>query len=118
MITKIKPLHVYLDDAGKLGRGVFAARAFIRNEVVELAPVFQLDEEFRDMPKEFQYRVFNWQRMAGSGKKSAIALGYGSMYNHSETPNLLWEADAELEVIRFVTRRNIEPNEQLTIHYE
>lgn len=118
MITKIKPPHVYLDQAGMLGRGVFAIRAFIRGEVVELSPVFQLNEEFRDLPKEFQHRVFNWQKMAGIGKKSAIALGYGSMYNHSETPNLIWEADAVLEVIRFTARRNIDPNEQLTIHYE
>jgi hypothetical protein len=70
------------------------------------------------LPKEFQHRVFNWKKMSGSGERNAIALGYGSMYNHSERPNLLWDADSDLEVIKFIARRNIDPNEQLTIHYE
>ena len=118
MNTRIKPPHIYVDPVENLGRGVFAVRTFIRNEVVEVAPVFQLEEGFSSLPKEFQHRVFNWKKMSGSGERNAIALGYGSMYNHSERPNVLWDADSGLEVIKFIARRNIDPNEQLTIHYE
>lgn len=116
--TQINPPHIYIAPTENLGRGVFSKKSFAKSEIVEIAPVFQLEEGFSDLPKAFQHRIFNWSKMSGSGETYAIALGYGSMYNHSEHPNLVWQADSGIESINFIARRNIVPNEQLTIHYE
>jgi len=118
MSTKIKPPHVYVANVSeKLGLGVFAIRAFIRNEVIEVAPVFLLEEKFSNLPIEFKHRTFNWGYLAKSHISNAIAMGYGSIYNHSDHPNLRYEANTEEKVIKFIAQRNIDPNEQLTIHY-
>jgi hypothetical protein len=91
---------------------------FLKNEVVEAAPVFLIEEEFKLLPKGFQHRVFNWGFLTKSSIGIALAMGYGSIYNHSDYPNLRYEADAATNIIRYIAKREIDPDEQLTIHYD
>lgn len=117
-MKKIKPPHVYVGMVDpEVGRGVFAIRAFFKGELVEEAPVFILEEKYPDVPKEFKNRVFRWGMMTGTDAGIAIALGYGSIYNHSDRPNLIYKADDKNKILRFRARRAIDPDEQLTIHY-
>jgi SET domain-containing protein len=46
-----------------------------------------------------------------------MVLGYGSLYNHSENPNLIWTARIRSREIVFWARRDIECGEQLTHNY-
>lgn len=101
----------------EIGRGIFAKRAFFSKEIIEEAPIFILEERYSEIPKEFQNRVFRWGNMTGTGVGIAIALGYGSIYNHSDRPNVIYEADAKNKILKFKARRAIDPGEQLTIHY-
>jgi uncharacterized protein len=115
----IKPPLIYIEDSGEeIGRGVYSTHGFFKDEIVEVAPVSLLDVNFEMFPKELQTRVYNWGFLTKSNIKHAIAMGYGSMYNHSDYPNLRYEADTNFEVIRYIALRNIAPNEQLTIHYD
>jgi SET domain-containing protein len=117
-MSKIKPPHIYIDIVSeKIGWGVFAARSFFKDEVIEDAPVFLLEEKYSDIPKEFQNRIFRWGLMTGTSAGRAVALGYGSIYNHSDRPNVVYEADDQNKVLRFRAKRVIDPGEQLTIHY-
>lgn len=120
MTQKINPPHLYLAQITEaLGLGAFSAKALKRGEILEAAPVVVLTEKFKNLPIEIQHRVFNWGRLTKSQPDTslAIALGYGSYYNHSDTPNLLYKADKETMTIQFIARRDLKPNEQLTIHY-
>ncbi|MDB5314022.1 MAG: hypothetical protein JWO38_8224 [Gemmataceae bacterium] len=67
-----------------MGRGVFAGRAFRPPDVIEVCPVIRLpgvtDEKRLG---DLRHYVFKWGK-AGDGL--AIALGYGSLYNHSPRP--------------------------------
>lgn len=47
----------------------------------------------------------------------AIALGYGSLFNHSRNPNVMWALDKREGVIRYTTKRAVSQDEQLTIWY-
>jgi SET domain-containing protein len=47
----------------------------------------------------------------------AIALGYGSLYNHSEEPNVEWDRDFERKLFVFTALKDVEPGEELTIDY-
>ena len=115
----LKPPQVYVSDTGtSLGRGVFAEKGFYRDEVVEIAPVVLMNVLIRDKPTTLQRLVFSWSYLAKSDVHHAIALGYGSLYNHSDTPNLRYEADPDSNTIRFVALRIIDPGEQLTIDYD
>jgi SET domain-containing protein len=47
----------------------------------------------------------------------ALALGLGSMFNHSNKPNVGFQRDFDNKVIRYTTLREIQPNEELCISY-
>ena len=65
------------------GRGVFARRAIPKGEVFETCPVLVVPAAaIEDYSAGFGPFVFEW----GEGKV-ALALGFGSLYNHSYRPN-------------------------------
>lgn len=47
----------------------------------------------------------------------ALALGIGSVFNHSEQPNVSFELEAKTESIRYTISRRIEAGEELFIFY-
>jgi uncharacterized protein len=49
--------------------------------------------------------------------RQALALGLGSMFNHSRRPNIAWERDIPTQSIRYFTLREIEGGEELCISY-
>tara|TARA_R110002074_G_scaffold238775_3_gene410639 strand:- start:25 stop:465 length:441 start_codon:yes stop_codon:yes gene_type:complete len=115
----IKTPHIQIKYVSpNIGRSVFSIRAFFKNEVVELSPIFLLDEKYSELPKAFKDRVFNWGHLTKTEPCRALALGYGSIYNHSDTPNLRYKADYDSKILRFITIRAIDPGEHLTIHYD
>ncbi len=46
-----------------------------------------------------------------------LALGVGSLFNHSKQPNLSYTVDQQLQLIHFRAARDIAANEELTIFY-
>ena len=114
----IKPPSVYVKDTGTpKGRGVFAARAFTVGEVVEECPVVLFRKSYEALHKELKTIVFHWERPEGSAATQALALGYGSLYNHSNPANLRYETDGACLVLRLIAARDVEAGEELTINY-
>lgn len=99
------------------GLGVFASRAIAAGETVEIAPVIQLRSNFEQLEIDLQRRVFDWERIASFEGTSAMALGYGSMYNHADQANMLYESALEGDAIKFIAARAINVDEELTINY-
>lgn len=46
-----------------------------------------------------------------------LALGVGSLFNHSQTPNLDYRIDQKNAVIKYFAAKDIEPEEELFIFY-
>ena len=114
----ITPPGVYVKDTGTpKGRGVFAARAFGAGETVEECPVILLRKPYAVLHKELKTVVFHWEVPKGARATQALALGYGSLYNHSNPSNLRYETDGGALLMRFVAVRDIAPGEELTINY-
>lgn len=114
----ITPPDVYVKDTGApKGRGVFAARAFGVGETVEECPVILLRRPYGVLHKELKTVVFHWPAPEGKAETQALALGYGSLYNHANPSNLRCETDVEALALRLVAVRSIEPGEELTINY-
>lgn len=109
---------VYVADTGTAkGRGVFARRAFAAGEVVEEAAVILFEEPLSSLPKGFEHFVFNWLVPNNTTDRHALALGYGSLYNHANPANMRWQTDAGNLTIKFFAVRAIGPDEELTINY-
>ena len=89
MIPRIYPPKVYVADTGTIkGRGVFAAKVFKAGELVELCPVVIFNNPTLNI-EQIQNIIFSWDGLTGSNKNiAAIALGYGSLYNHNNPSNM------------------------------
>jgi hypothetical protein len=96
---------------GRHGRGVHTTRSFARGDSVESCPTLELPGD--QVVGQLGDYVF------GSGEDEnevLLLLGYGMLYNHSFQANLEYIQEGP-RVIAFVTLRDIEPGEELTINY-
>jgi len=113
----VRGLSLYINDTGTIkGRGVFAGRAFARGELVEVAPVIVFTSECM-LPRSLANVLYNWEEHTREPKTRAIALGYGSLYNHSNPASLCYRVDSRARVIRYTAIRDIAGDEELTINY-
>ena len=97
------------------GLGVFARRAIRKGELIERVPLLILSTaEYAagvDQSLLAGY-VFAW----GDGEY-ALALGYGSLYNHSYRPNAVYEDDEPHRAKLFIAHRAIKLGEEITVNY-
>lgn len=95
------------------GRGVFAAEHISGGEVIEECPVIrvpaaQLGRLGATVVDEY---YFSWE---GDG---AIALGHGSLYNHSSTPNAEYLKDTADDVLTVRALTDIVAGEEIAFDY-
>ncbi len=108
--------NLYIDYIENKGRGVRTLRAFEVDEVIEVCPVVVLpprDREHLDKTDLFNY-YFEWGK---TNEESAIAFGYGSMYNHDARSNAVYEMDFEARTLTIVAIRPIAAGEEITVNY-
>ena len=118
MNDRISPPNAYVKDTGtEKGRGVFAARDFEESELVEECVTVLLYQPFDTLSVPLQTRVYNWGELSGSPEASAIALGFGSLYNHDNPANMTYLADEEHSTIKYLAVRRIDKDEELTVNY-
>ena len=88
---------ILVDTSPGRGRGVFAGRPFPEGELIEACPVIVLSaSEAADIDGTRLYNYyFGWERDG-----AAMALGFGSLYNHSYSPNAAYIKDYTSGVIR------------------
>lgn len=102
-----------MKNTEKYGRGIFAIRNIKKDEFIEEAPVIVITEtEWKLMRKSILSNyVFRWD------EDKALALGYGSLYNHSYTPNARYYTNIENQSIDVYAREDIQENEEITVNY-
>jgi uncharacterized protein len=109
--------YIYIAPSELGGRGVFAGRSILANEIIELCPVIVCG------PGEFEIfdntTLYDYYFLWGDekDKQSAIALGYGSLYNHDSPSNADYEMDFEDDFIKIYAVRDIAAGEEITINY-
>jgi len=104
---------IIIKNTEKYGRGIFAIRNIKTDEFIEEAPVIVISiKEWKMMRKSiFKNYIFRW------GEDKALALGYGSLYNHSYTPNTRYHTNLENQSIDFYAMRDIQEQEEITVNY-
>lgn len=93
-------------------RGVFANRNFEKSDIIEVCPVIPISEkDFKKLKgTALENYPFSW-----NDDSTCIVLGYGSLYNHSDTPNIKW-FDTDLVKV-FYALRDIKKDEELLYNY-
>ncbi|KAI5986213.1 hypothetical protein EDD15DRAFT_2582067 [Pisolithus albus] len=105
----------YVKEVRGKGRGVFASHAIPPQTIIETSPVllFAKDEyERHGRHTLLDHYTFNWR-----DGRMALALGMGSLFNHSEQPNVSYSLDIARDCIVYTSARAICADEELCIFY-
>ena len=108
-------MELYIADTDH-GRGVFCTQDLNPGDEIEICPVLvcpERDREYIDRTHLFNY-YFLWDE---DHKKSAFALGYGSLYNHSYQPNAIYETYYEEQLMKIICHQFIPAHTEITINY-
>ena len=98
------------------GRGVFAIQPISRDELIESCPVIRFEPKYTAVLEAtplYDY-LYSW---SNDYREVAIALGYGSLYNHSDEPNASYHTNRNRNAIDFIATRSIAAGEEITISY-
>lgn len=102
-------------EYSKKGSGyiVRARTHFGAGETVEITPVILVGSEVTAVEglKEIVYEIDKSRGQYG------IVLGFGSLYSHSDEPNLSYAYNRKTQQMHFITSRIIKLGEELTINY-
>lgn len=96
------------------GRGVFARRAFAADEIIERCPVIVIgphDAETVQTTVLGRY-AFDWR-----DGRSALALGFGSLYNHSQRANAHYQSLERELILEIVASEPIPAGREILIDY-
>lgn len=95
------------------GKGVFAAEEIQSGEVIEVAPILILEfADFVDTKWNLLFEYYFWL-----DDFVVLALGYGSLYNHSDNPNSEYKISKENKTIIFTALKNIPKDEEILFNY-
>lgn len=97
------------------GRGIFATQLIPAQTTIEISPVMLFSKaEYEEHGRHtiIDHYTFKWR-----DGRMALALGLGSIFNHSSNPNVTYELDNAHACIRYTTTRVIQPDEELCIYY-
>jgi uncharacterized protein len=99
------------------GRGVFAVQSIAAGELIESCPVITLPDP-NDRGRLRRTGLVNYYFLWGRNRdRSAICLGFGSLYNHAYEPNAWYIKHIDEEQMDFYALTDIAEGEEITVNY-
>jgi hypothetical protein len=117
------PSKVLIKESPLHNQGVFASIDILIGETIEVAPLLQLGwrYQYHSDPILKKYLWINNECNCKDCKINSpivyIPLGYGSVYNHSDTPNVDVTADWINQTVTFKAKETILAGSELLINY-
>lgn len=106
----------FVGSSNGKGRGVFANKRFQKGDIIERCPVIVVPEEQDHLLHDTV--LYNYTYGWGEDlRDAAIALGFGSLYNHAYHPNAFYKRVPEDTMLVYVALRDIEEGEEITVNY-
>ena len=107
---------LYMAPSALHHRGMYTAEAIDAGNTIEVCPVIVLPIKDRKVIHNTTLHdyYFTWGE---EDNACAIALGYGSLYNHSYNPNARFLVDLEMETISIRSIKDIAAGEEILINY-
>jgi len=108
--------QLFIKDIKGKGRGVFCKQLLTKNEEFEISPVLVLPAEDYDTVRASQLvdYFFSFNKEENT---LALALGFGSLYNHAVYSNAAYVLDREAKTITFFALEDIKPGTEICINY-
>lgn len=107
--------NVSVKKTTKKGRGVFALKNFQPGDLIESCPVLTFTPKERKHLEKTQlnYYIYPWRSTRGA----SLVFGYGSIYNHSYSPNADWKQNFKTNSMVFRAIKKIKKGEEITVNY-
>ncbi|KAG0035174.1 hypothetical protein BGZ81_000095 [Podila clonocystis] len=103
-----------IQDCGRKGRGVVTSVPIPARTTIDLSPILLFPtQEYTHHGQFTQLDHYTYRWLGGM----ALALGLGSMFNHSKDPNVGFQRDFVNKMIRYSTLRDVAAGEELCISY-
>ena len=106
---------LYFAPSGKHRYGMFSTEDIQKDSVIEICPIRVIPgEQARQIVRGYilyEY-YFEWKK-----DSIALALGNGSLYNHSPSPNAHFEADYKNQYIIFKAAVEIPAGTEILVDY-
>ena len=106
---------LYFAPSGKHRYGMYCTEAIQIDSVIEICPIIIIPaEQAREIIRShvlYDY-YFEWKK-----ESIALALGYGSLYNHSIKPNAAFDADYPNQLIIFKALCFIPAGAEILVDY-
>ena len=107
---------LYISDIPKKGRGVYTSMHIASGDTIEICPVIIIPK--LQLPIIHKTILHDYYFLWGEHMEDcAIALGFGSLYNHEVHPNANFILDLENNTIDIVAIQNISAGSEITINY-
>jgi len=115
-LTPSNKVYIAKSKIKNAGRGVFARMDISKGEIIEKCPVIEIAQ--KDTALLVESALTSYFYFLGKRKeKTVLALGFGSIYNHSKTPNADYTKILVGSIMSFVALRNIKKDEEITVNY-
>jgi len=97
------------------GRGVFATKNINTGEIIEACPIISLTPKERAHCAKtlLNFYMYPWR----STRSASVVLGYGSLINHSFTPNADWKQNFKTGNMVYRALKPIKNGEEITVNY-
>lgn len=107
---------LYILHSEDKGRGVYTSQEIDADEIIEVCPVLVLPPH--ELSIIHKTSLHDYYFLWGvEQNQCAIALGFGSLYNHKNPPNAIFEMDYDAQTIDIRSTRKIAPGDEITIDY-
>jgi SET domain-containing protein len=98
------------------GRGVYAKRDIKKDKIIESCPIIEVPKH--DMSNLKESILVTYFFYFGKNKERlAIALGFGSIYNHTYKPNAMFKIKPKDMIIDFIALNDIKKDDEITFNY-
>ena len=108
---------LYIQESAKRGRGVYSSVSFEVDDLIEICPVIVCPpSDYEHIHNSILHDFyFLWGK---DYDHYAIALGYGSIYNHSSQPNAKMVMDLDKNTIDVYCIKAINPGDEILFDYQ
>lgn len=113
-LSPSKKIYLSMSKILNNNKGVFASVDIKKGEIIEIAPILVL--EFTDLIETRWNLLFEYYFWMDDFV--ALALGFASIYNHSQDPNSKYEINREDKTITFTAIKDILKDSEIYFNYK
>jgi hypothetical protein len=114
---------IRVEGIKRKGLGIVATDNILKSEIIECCPMIllspdkKLDKCWQRLHRVMLETIFGHHHFWWTARYGALALGYGSLYNHSSEPNADIVRYIKQRKMVFIANRNVHRGEEITICY-